>query len=69
MPAQTPRPVIERLNAALLQVLKSPQTEEQLAKQGFETATSTPDELKALIEKDLARWSRVISEHNIKIEQ
>jgi tripartite-type tricarboxylate transporter receptor subunit TctC len=69
VPAQTPKPVIERLNAALLQVLKSPQTEEQLARQGFETATSTPDELKALIEKDLARWSRVISEHNIKIEQ
>ena len=69
VPAQTPKPVIARLNAALVQVLKTPQTEEQLGKQGFETATSSPDELKALIEQDLARWARVISEHNIKIEQ
>ena len=69
MPAKTPRPVIDRLNAALVQVLKTPQTAQQLATQGFETTTSSPEELKVLIDKDLARWARVISEHNIKIEQ
>ena len=69
VPAKTPRPVIDRLNAALVQVLKTPQTAQQLATQGFETTTSSPEELKVLIDKDLARWARVISEHNIKIEQ
>ena len=69
VPAQTPKPVIAKLNAALVQVLKSPEVIEQLGKQGFETSTSSPEELKGLIEKDLARWARVISEHGIKVEQ
>lgn len=68
-PAQTPKPVIARLNAALNQVLKTPKVAELLAKQGFETATSTPDELKTVMQRDLARWDRVVVEHQIKVEQ
>jgi tripartite-type tricarboxylate transporter receptor subunit TctC len=68
-PARTPVPVIARLNAALNEALKTPKVAEQLARQGFETATSTPQELKGVIERDLLRWSRVITEHQIRVEQ
>lgn len=68
-PAQTPKPVIAKLNAALNQVLKTPKVAELLAKQGFETGTSTPEELKTVIERDLARWGRVVAENQIKVEQ
>jgi tripartite-type tricarboxylate transporter receptor subunit TctC len=61
--------VVARLNAALNQALQSPKIAEQLCKQGFEAATSTPEQLKATLERDLARWGRVVSEHQIKVEQ
>jgi tripartite-type tricarboxylate transporter receptor subunit TctC len=68
-PANTPKPVVSKINAALVQVLKTPEVQEQLTKQGFEPATSTPEQLKTLIDKDLQRWARVISENQIKVEQ
>jgi tripartite-type tricarboxylate transporter receptor subunit TctC len=68
-PARTPGHVVARLNAALNEALKTPKVAEQLARQGFETATSTPVQLKAVIARDLGRWARVISEHQIRVEQ
>jgi len=66
-PAKTPKAVVDKLNAALVSALKSPEVMKQLAQQGFETRTSTPAELKAYIGKELARWERVITDNNIKI--
>ena len=68
VPAQTPKPVVAALNAALVQALAMPEVDQQLLKQGFEPKSSTPDELKALITQDLAKWARVVSENNIKLE-
>jgi tripartite-type tricarboxylate transporter receptor subunit TctC len=68
-PAATPSGTVARLNAALNQALQSPKVAEQLARQGFEAATSSPEQLKSTLERDLARWSRVIAEHQIKVEQ
>jgi tripartite-type tricarboxylate transporter receptor subunit TctC len=68
-PAQTPPAVVAKLNAALVQALKSPQLAEQLGKQGFEPATSSPAELKDIVAKDLARWARFVAETGIKVEQ
>lgn len=66
-PAQTPQPIVTKLNAALNQALKQPQVAQQLTKLGFETEMSTPEALKGVMDRDLARWSRVVSENKIKI--
>ncbi|RZT31813.1 tripartite tricarboxylate transporter substrate binding protein [Cupriavidus agavae] len=66
-PAKTPRAVVDRLNAALLAALRSPELAAQFTNQGFEVKGSTPDELRAYIGRELARWQRVISENNIKV--
>jgi tripartite-type tricarboxylate transporter receptor subunit TctC len=68
-PAKTPAPAVAKLHAALNQALQSPKVAEQLAKQGFETASSTPEQLRARIQGDLQRWARVVSEHRIRVEQ
>lgn len=68
-PAKTPAPVVAKLNAVLNEVLRNQKVSEQIAKQGFEVATSTPEQLRARIEKDMARWSAVVSQHKIKVEQ
>jgi tripartite-type tricarboxylate transporter receptor subunit TctC len=66
-PAKTPRPVVDKLNAALVAALKSTEVAEQLSRQGFETQASTPEELKAYIAREMARWEKVINDNGIKV--
>ncbi|QQX86765.1 tripartite tricarboxylate transporter substrate binding protein [Cupriavidus necator] len=66
-PAHTPKAVVDKVNAALVAALKSPDVAEQLIRQGFEAQASTPAELKAYIGKEMSRWQRVIQDNNIKV--
>ncbi|MGH8788385.1 MAG: tripartite tricarboxylate transporter substrate binding protein [Cupriavidus necator] len=66
-PARTPRPVVDKINAALVAALKSPDVAEQMGKQGFEPQASSPAELKAYIGKEMARWQRLIQDNGIKV--
>lgn len=67
-PAKTPRIIVNKVNSALVAALRSPDVVEQLTKQGFETQAATPDELKAYIAKELARWKRTINDNGIKVD-
>ena len=49
-------------------VLTTRDTRESLAGQGAEVVTSTPDELKKLVEKDVEKWSKIIQETGITAE-
>ena len=65
-PARTPPAIINRLNAAMVHFLKSPEAKEQLFKAGAEAVASTPQELTAWIKSDTAIMSKVIKEAGIK---
>jgi tripartite-type tricarboxylate transporter receptor subunit TctC len=67
-PAGTPRATIDRLAAESVAVLTTRDTSESLAKQGAEVITSTPDELKMLVQKDIEKWSKFIQETGITAE-
>ena len=67
-PAGTPRDIIDRLAAESVAVLTAPDTRESLAKQGAEVVTSTPDEFKKLVEKDVEKWSKMMQETGITAE-
>ena len=58
--AGTPRPVVDRLNRELVSVMNSPDMKANLAKQGTEVRTSTPDEFAAYIKEEIAKWGDVI---------
>ncbi len=68
LPAGTPPAVASKLNADLNKVLAMPEVKERFAKLGMQTAPGTPDELAATLRADLARWSKVVKEANIKAE-
>lgn len=68
-PSATPQAVVTRLNTALVQTVRSEDFVQAVAKQGFEPASSSPAELKAIIDKDLARWARFVADTGIKVEQ
>jgi tripartite-type tricarboxylate transporter receptor subunit TctC len=68
-PARTPPVIVDQINAALVQALQQPPVRDKLAKQGFEPRSSTVAQARTLLEQDLVRWARVVTELNIKIEQ
>jgi len=59
MPAGTPRPIIDRMNRALHEVLARPEVRKQLVGVGATAATSTPEELRRHIVNEIAKWSAV----------
>lgn len=67
-PARTPPDVVNTVSAALQAALKDPEVARQLAEQGAEPSPSTPQELADYIQRDIARWSKVIKERKLKID-
>lgn len=59
VPARTPRPVIERLNGALLAALQSPQVRHQLDEQGTQALGSSPGNYSKFLAAETKRWAQV----------
>ena len=64
-PAKLPQELVARLNADVNAVMALPDVKDNLLKQGLIPATSTPQELGALIQSDLQRWAKVIADAHI----
>jgi tripartite-type tricarboxylate transporter receptor subunit TctC len=64
-PARLPDELVARLNADVNAVMALADVKESLLKQGLVPATSTPQELGALVRSDLQRWAKVIAEAHI----
>jgi tripartite-type tricarboxylate transporter receptor subunit TctC len=67
-PAKTPKAVIERLNREMNSVLTDKAVEKKIEDQGAEVETGTPEQLKALVQKEVAHWKSVVSAAKIKAE-
>lgn len=60
-PAKTPKDIVERFNKELNAVLTEPDVLKRLAEQGSDVETSTPAELKAFVQSEIARWRKVVT--------
>jgi tripartite-type tricarboxylate transporter receptor subunit TctC len=67
-PPGTPRPMIERLNAALNTALASPDVRARLAIDGAEPLPGTPADYAADIDREEAQWSKVVKASGAKAE-
>lgn len=61
-PAKTPAAVVAQLNKALNQVLSEPETIKRLEEHGADVETSTPEQLKALVQAEVEKWTRVVQQ-------
>src|SRR5262249_529985 len=59
-PGGTPRPIIDRLNWEVGEILKLQDIRDKLAIVGNIPMPSTPEQMQDYIERDAARWSRVV---------
>jgi len=67
-PAGTPPEVVNRLSAEIAKIAKSPEIREKLVAMGAEPIGSTPEEFKAVIDRDIAKWKPLAQKVGIKID-
>jgi tripartite-type tricarboxylate transporter receptor subunit TctC len=67
-PAGVPRPIVDKLNAAINKALISEAFKEKFAKIGDEPAGGTPEEFAETIRTDSAKWADVIKRAGVKLE-
>jgi tripartite-type tricarboxylate transporter receptor subunit TctC len=65
-PAGMPKPVVDRLGAAMAQVLQMPDIRERLVGMAMDVAPPGPEEMKRKVEADWARWAKLAQEMNIQ---
>jgi tripartite-type tricarboxylate transporter receptor subunit TctC len=68
VPTKTPSPVVNRLNAEITAILKQQDIRDLFSRAGMDAATSTTDELAAVVNKDYPRWGEVIKRNGITAE-
>lgn len=68
VPAGTPKPIIARLNAELVKILKSPDIRARLISEGADVETSTPEELAAFVRSEIPKWAKAIKDSGTKID-
>jgi len=64
-PAGTPQPIIDKLNAALHDVLAAPDLKKSARDLGIDARASTPAEIDARMRGDIAKWTKVIEAAHI----
>jgi tripartite-type tricarboxylate transporter receptor subunit TctC len=67
-PAGTPRPIIDKLNAALNAALATEEVRQRLAIEGAEPQPTTPEAYGAIIDREVAMWSDLVKAAGIKPE-
>lgn len=65
-PAKTPRDIVDKLNAEIKAAVTSPDLQKKFLDMGIVPKSSTPEELSALLKKDIGLWTGVIEKAKIE---
>ena len=68
VPGKTPKPIIDKLSAAIAKAVKSPDVVEKIQGLGSDAVGTTPEECNAVFKKDRERWVPVIKASGFKAE-
>ncbi|HVV61194.1 MAG TPA: tripartite tricarboxylate transporter substrate binding protein [Pseudolabrys sp.] len=66
-PGGTPKPIIDQINRDVVEFIKLPAIRDKLATQLMEPVGSTPEQFRAQIDGEIARWAPVIKAANVKV--
>ena len=61
-PAGTPKPVLDKLHAALIKVLNQADVKKKIAEQGGDVVAETPEQFAAFIQAESVKWGKVVKE-------
>jgi len=65
-PAKLPKPLLEKIHAGIVSLVKSPQFIKTMRDNGSEAISSTPEELRQFMLKDMEKWADVVKRAGIK---
>jgi tripartite-type tricarboxylate transporter receptor subunit TctC len=68
VPAGTPRPVVQKLQADIASVVQAPAFKAEAIELGYEPGGGTPEEFGGFIKSEMNKWGRVIKDAKIKAE-
>src|SRR6478672_11179784 len=66
--ANTPKPIIARLNAEMNAILKAPEMRQKMQSFGFDLIGGTPEDFGALVSGEAAKWAPVIKKVGLKVD-
>ena len=66
-PAKMPKPIVDRLNAELRKAIAVPEVKKRLEAMGGDPRATTPDEMKALVQRQYDTWKKLAVEANLSI--
>jgi tripartite-type tricarboxylate transporter receptor subunit TctC len=67
VPTGTPKPIIERLNAAMRELVARKDVQDFWERQATSTMSMTPEECAAYMREEIEKWAKVAKEANIKL--
>ena len=67
-PAGTAKPILDKLHAEIVAILKMPEVVEQLRRVYMEPVGNTPAEMADVIAADLKRWQPLIEKYRISLD-
>jgi tripartite-type tricarboxylate transporter receptor subunit TctC len=68
VPAGTPLPIVQRLNAELAKILDMPDVHKNLSEQGADLQGGSAEDFAAFMRNESARWGEVVTRAGIKAE-
>lgn len=68
LPAGTPKPIVAKLNAEIVAILRSPEVMNQLKAHGVDVVGGTPEHFANAIRTDIAKWAKIIKEAGIRLD-
>jgi tripartite-type tricarboxylate transporter receptor subunit TctC len=66
--AGTPAAVVERLNRELRRVCALPDVAQRFAEWGGQPEASSPEDMRAYVEREIAKWKRVVEQRKIELQ-
>lgn len=66
VPARTPKPIVAKLSRELMRIIKQPDVQERFTTQGLDAVGSTPEELAALIKKEVVMYAKLVKQIGLK---
>ena len=67
-PKGTPKAIVDKLNAEIRKALELPEIKSFMPKEALDPVASSPDELSALLKREIDKYAKVIRFANIKVE-
>jgi tripartite-type tricarboxylate transporter receptor subunit TctC len=68
VPRGTPRPVVEKLSADLIAVMRLPEVRDRMAAMGSTIVASRPEEFRAFLEKEIRQWAEAVKISGARVD-